>query len=555
MVPFAGTYIWFRHKVLKVTQARICALLLAVIAAAMYVPFVGNPLVFDDFNVINGTSFIDIAFNFQFSPRWFPYATMAHTYALTEGSIPAMRWGNLILHAANVVAVFALLRELMVADTRIAEPDRNARALVVASVGAVLFAVHPVAVYGVGYLIQRTILMATLFMLLMLITYLRWLIQGRSVLWVWSAFWYLLSVFSKEHSVAAPAAALLLTFLFHRPSLPLVRRLVPVFAVYAAIAVCVTLMVKGVLGAIYEPYAAEMLAVADEGKSLTYPMSVLTQSYLFFKYYLLWVFPNVQWMSVDMREPLANSLWSWPYGIAALAFIAYPVVAAGLVLRGGRVGLAGWLLAFPWLMFATELSTVRLQEPFVLYRSYLWFPLLGGLAGLALYRLSEKWVAALVIPAICVFVALSWNRLDTMSAPLRLWEDAARLLQNGDEPGAARIYYNRALALSHLGRREEALAELDRVLKLKPKHALARIYFTRARINYDLKRFDEAMKDINISIALDPKHVSLYFTRGSMLRREGKTAEARNDFKKGCEMKDVMACFAYEQSETSAPKR
>lgn len=530
-------------------------MLLAVIAGAIYVPFVGNPLVFDDFNVINGTSFIDIAFNFQFSPRWFPYATMAHTYALTEGSTPAMRWGNLILHAANVVAVFALLRELLVADTRIFEPDRNARALVVASVGAVLFAVHPVAVYGVGYLVQRTILMATLFMLLMLITYLRWLIQGRSVLWMWSAFWYFLSVFSKEHSVAAPAAALLLTFLFHRPSLPLVRRLVPVFAVYTAIAVCVTLMVKGVLGAIYEPYAAELLAVANEGKAITYPMSVLTQSYLFFKYHLLWVFPNVQWMSVDIREPLANSLWSWPYGVAALAFIAYPAVAAWMVLRGGgRVGLAGWLLAFPWLMFATELSTVRLQEPFVLYRSYLWFPLVGGLAGLAFYRVSVKWVAVLVIPAMCALVALSWNRLDTMSDTLRLWEDAARLLKKGDEPGAARIYYNRGLALSHLGRHEEALAEVNRALALNPKHAFAQIHFTRARMNYELKRYAEAMKDINISIALDPSRATLYFSRGSMLGREGKTDEARKDFKKGCELKDVMACFAYERYTTSTPK-
>ena len=75
---------------------------------------------------------------------------------------------------------------------------------------------------------------------------------------------------------------------------------------------------------------------------------------------------------------------------------------------------------------------------------------------------------------------LAWNRLHTLSDNLLMWQDAAKLLVKGDEPGAGRIYYNRALALSAQGRKDEALADMDRAVALHPQ--LAPIYYSRARV-------------------------------------------------------------------------
>ena len=206
MLPFAGVYQWVRNDALKITLSRVCALILVVLVGVLYAPYLSSPLVFDDFNVIKRMDFLDYALHFSIAPRWLPYATLAHTDALTSGSIVAMRLGNLLPHAATVIAVFVFLRELVLAvvDRDASAKDRENHALIVAFVAAALFAVHPVAVYGAGYLIQRTTLMSTLFMLFMLIAYLRWLVAGRSALWIWSAIWYLLSVLSKEPSVMAP---------------------------------------------------------------------------------------------------------------------------------------------------------------------------------------------------------------------------------------------------------------------------------------------------------------------------------------------------------------
>src|SRR5262249_62103881 len=110
----------------------------------------------------------------------------------------------------------------------------------------------------------------------------------------------------------------------------------------------------------------------------------------------LWMVPTPAWMSSDMREPPATSLFSWPYCAAVIAFVCYPIAAICMAMRGGRIGVAGWVLAYPWLMFVTELATARVQEPFVLYRAYLWFPLFGVFLPLALER-ARPWVSSVAV--------------------------------------------------------------------------------------------------------------------------------------------------------------
>ena len=62
----------------------------------------------------------------------------------------------------------------------------------------------------------------------------------------------------------------------------------------------------------------------------------------------------------------------------------HPLLPVTLIWRGGRLGLLGFALLAPWLLFATELSAVRIQEQFVLYRSYLWMaPAFAGLGVLS----------------------------------------------------------------------------------------------------------------------------------------------------------------------------
>lgn len=348
--------------------------LAGALIAALYGQFLHNPIVFDDlyfFMLDNeGHSAIE---KFSSPALWdlraLPYATLAWNSVLFGFDLLPFRIENLLLHWAVVAAMGLFVLNLY----RVALPSTNLSGEKTGVMSAVLivislFAVHPLAVYAAGYLVQRTIVMATLFSILSLYAWLRGC-GAQNRVWLWgSVALYFLATHSKEHVIMLPAVMVAMTVLVHADWRTRVLRNWPVFAGYAAIALLTIAQIRGVLGHSYEIYASEMLSSAQSEHAWLY--SLLTQSWLFFKYGLLWLLPNPNWISVDMREPMAQGVFS-VYGLALLAYLLYGYAAIRLLFKRGKLGLIGFALLFPWLMFATEFSTVRVQEIFVLYRSSL----------------------------------------------------------------------------------------------------------------------------------------------------------------------------------------
>ena len=144
----------------------LLALIIVAAVILLYGPFLWNPLVFDDmYFFLDAKTAYEYGHSFfHFDLRWLPYASLGWTANLLGLDLIWFRLGNLLLHVANVIALFIFLRKLLSA---IQPTERGLSAQWLAFFGALIFALHPVAVYGAGYLIQRTILMATLFVLLM----------------------------------------------------------------------------------------------------------------------------------------------------------------------------------------------------------------------------------------------------------------------------------------------------------------------------------------------------------------------------------------------------
>lgn len=446
------------------------ALLLMALVSALYGQFLWNPIVFDDvyFFILDSKGRQPVS-NYHFALfelRSLPYATLAWTKAALGLDLINFRVGNLLLHAGVVLSLFAFLSHLFTAVRSADHNDPGLSPQLTAFFGAFLFALHPVSTYAAGYLVQRTIVMATLFSLWALWAYVQGSVQKKpQLLWL-SVFFYYLAVFSKEHAIMLPALMLALTVLLHRDWQAQLRRRWCMFTAMALIALFVVLARKGLLGSVYEIEATEMLRLNES--DLAYPLSVVTQAWLFFKYAFLWVFPNPAWMSIDMREPFARSLLS-PYLVAACSFVMWGVGAFWLLLKRGQLGLVGFALLFPWLMFFTEFSSVRIQEVFVLYRSYLWAPGAFCLLPFVFSRLSGR-VAALILTLITLAMfPVSMDRLMTMSHPLLLWDDAEKLVAGRtDLPGTARIYYNRGTELIHVGKFDQAVADLQQATVLSP---------------------------------------------------------------------------------------
>ena len=526
---------------LPVFRKAVYVMLLLIAVALIYGQFLWNPIVFDDlqFFMVGNDALAHYSGFSPFEIRWLPMATIAWTLHTLGRSLIWYRLEGLLLHAATGIALFFFLEKLFgLVLQKGADCAREFPHVWMAFFGALFFVWHPVAVYGAAYLIQRTIVMATLFSLLALYVYMRGLTEERPR-WLWgSVILYYLAVFSKEHAVMLPAVMMVLTLLLATPSRALLRRLLPIYVACTLIALYVALQKLGLLGAVYEVSAAGMLEKIEVTNP--YPLSVLTQSFLFFKYWLLWLVPDPAWMSVDMREPFAENLFS-PYLWALLAFLVYGVLGFKLLLKRGETGLLGFAMLFPWLMFATEFATVRIQESFVLYRSYLWMVCLFSALPFVLRRLrGSSAVIGMLVFAIMLGM-LTVNRLTIFSDPLLLWDDALTLVKDRpDLPGVARIYLNRGKHLTDIKRYKDALADYQSAVKLTPNFYYYRYALAAGYMN--MARYPEAIVEFTKALEMNPKMMQSYYGRGLAELEVSDKKAALADFEKGCSLGWQSAC-------------
>lgn len=517
-------------------------------------PFMNNPLFFDDHNFFfTGNPEALLSGGATLYPRVWVYETLAITYVELGGKLLWLRLGNLLVHLGVVLALAVLVRNLL------RDIDRRKGLPISAEVAAVLvaalFVMHPLAVFTQGYLIQRTILCSTLFSLLSLLVFWRGLAGSRLALWG-SSLLFALAIYSKEHAVMLPAAAFMLLVLHYRSGFSLglpLRNVLAVLFVQGVLALLVVLQLKGVIGTPYEILTAEVLrGEVDIPEEMLFPLSVINQCALFFKYIGLWLLPLPDAVSVDMRPAFPLSFSSWQvWGV--VAFVGYMTGAAVLLWRGGAEGLLGLSLLLPAVLFFTEFSTVRLTEPFVLYRSYLWVPFLFIGVALGLRCLRPRVLLVLLLIFLPVFVALSLQRLKTFSHPLLIWREAADVYEAGPQGpgvlGGYRIYYNLGTEMKVIGFLPLALEALNRALELKPDYGWA--VNNRGAVFLAMNNYSAAQADYERAVRLMPdEHVS-WSGLAQALEAQGDHKQAEKARQVACMFSGQAGCGEVKAGELS----
>lgn len=521
------------------------AVLLLLVVGIVYLPFLNSPLVFDDIPFFGGVlGYAETYFSFGF--RWFPATLFGVTSVFFEDATPVFRVQNLLLHGLNTLMLLLVLR-LWISLFIEASAARK-MANWGAWLAALVFACHPLAVYGVGYLVQSTILMATLFTLLMHVAYFRGLINGDKRYAALAVAAYFLAVFSKEHSLLAPAILLPMTWVLREKIKLSNRALLAIWIGFAIIALIVVLRAKGIFGVVYEKDAATLLNQDGmlEGLPNVHLLSVLTQAGLFFKYCLLMLVPNPAWMSIDMRETFITDLRGWQSWSGIVAYLAYGAGALWCLLRGGRTALFGLALLYPWCLYPIEFSSVRVQEIFVLYRAYLWLPGLLLLIPLVCSGLSERKIMLAGALSALVLMPLAWNRLTVFSDTYLLWDDAVKLLHGEDKSGAHRTYYNRAQASAEKKNWDAAIADYRKSLTINSSYPEVNVMLGCALNN--AKRFPEAVVEFDKAITMRPGLSRAYYYKAYALKNMHDSKGAMLMIKKSCELGLKLACVIEAQN-------
>lgn len=509
----------------------ISALVIAGLVIVLYVPYLSNERIFDDFGFFANHGVAEFAIRpMSLTPRTFPYFTVASIYVIF-GTIEAQRIFALVLHAATGASLLLLLRKIS-SEGRYDTAAGGHRSLgctagQLLSLGIALgFVVHPIATYGAAYLIQRTTLFATLLTLISLNLYLDAMGRRNTRLAIGAGFAYAMAVFSKEHAIMAMPVALTIT--------PLVvagwREKWKTGLSYAAIAVPAMLWVVAVrmhlIGELYEP-AAALTSVRLDGASLavTHPwlFSIGLQCELFYRYLYLWLTGDISRMSIDMRvdfkhiASISDVLWHIGLFFLPLVLLSFRRVRALL----GPATSAG--IVYLVLMFLVELSSVRIQEPFVLYRAYLWAPGVALIVCGVLSKIKPPIAIGILVVVIPWFCYGTIDRLESMRNDESVWKDALLKLSDPTLPGAERIFFYHGGYLAQKGKADEALPYMDRVIQLQPNWH--RGYVGRATALLQLDRPAEALVDAERAIPLAPQNATPRFIRALALEKLGRRSD------------------------------
>ena len=532
----------------------IAAGLIAGLACGLYWPFLGSPRVFDDWVFFSGQNFSYYATH-PFGPglRLPPYFSLAVT-EVEIGGLVAHRMVSLAFHIACALAIYKLIHDLLRLPANRPESASGANATAWGFIGAALFAIHPVAVYGAGYLVQRTIVLATLFSLLSIVFFVRGLVRGRHADAVSAALMYSVAVLSKEHSILLPAAAALTVLLVGAERRFSVRHTTIYLSACAPAAIFVTLLSRWLIGRTYEP---DFGAVANQVEGVfghavadfSWSMSAVTQAGLFFKYLALWLWPDTEAMSIDIRVDFFQT-WSGGWIVLKVsAFVAFGALGFLLLRRRGRAGVAGFGMLYAWILFIAELSTARFQEPLVLYRSYLWAPgvLIALVAMLSALPLRATAASVLAIP---LLLYQAHDRLVTFSSSSLLWEDAVAKLPEKPVPWGSRTLYMMAREYAYGGQPRKAIEIAEKCMAQYPD--TIHCHYSRGVIHLLQGQYGLALRHLVRAVELQPDSGIAHHRLGLVLERLGRTQEAKAEYTRASNLGFKGADFEIRRLDSSA---
>ncbi len=476
------------------------------------------------------------AFSTGTASNWHPLTWISH---MLDAQLFGLRaWGHhatsAVIHvASSVILLFAL--------------DRMTRAFWASAFVAALFALHPLHVESVAWVSERKDVLSTLFLMLVLLAYPRYVERPSPGRYLVVLLLFALGLMCKPMLVTLPFVLLLLDYwplrrLERGTASRLVREKIPFF-VLAAGASLATYLVQERSGAV-TPGGA-------------FPLSVRTSN----AFASTWRYLATTFWPVDLSA-------SYPHSkrveyLAAFLGVALVLSVAAVAWRA-RVRkpylLVGWLWYLGMLVPVIGIVQVGVQSR---ADRYTYVPLVGGFLMLAfgardLLARSRSPATGWVAGALLLALGLATRKqVDIWRDGRTLFEHAIAvtgpnalaqaclgnaLLKQGDLDGGI-LHLTEALrispdspdtqnslgtALGSKGRFEEALPHFRASLRIQPGSAMVHYNLGLALLN--LGRADEAIKEFEAALEIEPVLFSARRRLGLVMGAKGKFPEALEQF-------------------------
>ncbi len=496
--------------VLPVTRRPIpLALALVAAIAIVFAPVVRHGFVnFDDPQYISENPFvtgglsqrgISWAFTAGYAANWHPLTWISHmldvqAFGLDAGAHHAT---NVVLHAASALLLFGLLHRVTGA------PGRSWFV-------AALFAVHPLHVESVAWIAERKDVLSTLFWMLTIWAYVRYVSQPRAGRYLTVVVLFALGLMAKPMLVTLPFTLLLLD-VWPLGRLPLrVREKLPLLALTIASSV-ITFVVQQQAGAVKE--LVELPIGRRAANALVAYVAYIGKA--------LW--PG----GLAAIYPYPESIASWRVG-AALALLAAITALAFRARQRYPYVLVGWLWYLVTLVPVIGLIQVGSQP---IADRYTYVPLIGLFIVVAwgVPDLLARWPWRFSVMRAAAVLVIAASAA-TARAQVRHWRNSVALWEHALAVTTAnyRAEGNLGHALASEGRLDEAISHYTAAVRIHPGYAeahnnLGLALATQGKIDEAIPHYTEAIRSM-------PDYFDAHGNLGAALAGRGRYADAINHF-------------------------
>ena len=540
-------------------------LLVPLLAATwlVYAPSLTIPFLLDDSRTIRANPLIHdwqgLDALWRSDPaRFVGMATFAANYRFGHYDVLGYHVVNLLVHSLTICAVYALARSLLRCPRVGLAAPMPAGARWLPIVAAALFAVHPLHVPAVSYIVQRFASLAALFYVAALWTFVELRLAGspgRRILWVVLCLaTTCLAFLSKQNSATLPLALILVEAVFvasrrHRLTWA------GLFALALVVAASVSVALLGGISAAQAltRWAADMGPLSPAGY-------LATQMRVLWEYVRMFVWP------ADLHfDPWFATASGFREGGVLLATAGHLAVVTVALRSLRRAPIPAFGVLFYYLAHGVESGVIPLADVIAEHRTYL--PNVGLCLAVAWLftavltrRLSSRMVAAGVL--VVLFAAgiqtqarnarwqdpiALWRRTTELSPQkARGWSSLARWYLRAGDAEAASIALSRAMtltmstgeldttdlvnavaALAAKDLLDEALALSDRTLQIEmPERTRSWLLVNRGIVLARLNRPDEAEEALREALRLRPTSLAGLANLANLLANTGRLDEA-----------------------------
>lgn len=499
-------------------QAVICLVLVAAIFGVYgqvrhfdFVNYDDPKYVYDNYYVPRGLTSETVrwALTAVHEATWQPMVWLSY---MLEQELHGMDPGwyhltNVLLHTANTLLLFLLLRSMT-------------GALWQSSLVAALFALHPIHVESVAWITERKDVLSTLFFMLTLLSYARWVKSTGRRFYALTLFFFILGLMSKPMLVTLPFVLLLLDFW------PLKRFKIQDsgFKISSIILEKFPFFILTVASCVLTYYVQQKggaIAPADE-----YPVGVRIAnalvSYTLYMKKLLLPFD----LAVLYPHPGKLSFWKPTAASVLLILLSFP--AAGAIKKRPYL-LMGWL----WFL-GTMVPVIGIIQigAHALADRFAYIPFIGlyiilawGISDIASHLTSYK-KTTVSLSAIGLLMMMLLTRTTA-----GYWKDSITLFEHALKVNPENFVAHNCLgcALADQGRTDEALQHYTESLRIEPLYAEAH-----ANIGIALAKkgmLDKAIRHYTAALEIDPGKPGPRNNLGAALNRAGRTDEAIEQFR------------------------